>query len=243
MFNMKYSAFFLISFCLLNLGCSSRVPLLKDYDTGILRSAPLVERYGRIQGRQLKAYSHYLSTRLIQSIPDQELPGDTSSDQFEITVLNSTTPLAYSPGGGLILVSKGLVWALQSEAELAFVIGHEMAHQYLNHTTFDEHEYEKNVYSQRQQALEYEADEFALGMMALAGYDPRAAVSGLINAYRRAGASKHSSTHPQLEQRIDAISELIKEAKWTPPGTLNRRDFREFRFRLKDLSAHDGISG
>ncbi|RYY56528.1 MAG: hypothetical protein EOO09_06200 [Chitinophagaceae bacterium] len=44
-------------------------------------------------------------------------------------------PNAVSMGDGTILVNAGLVTGLDNEAELAFVICHELAHYYLEHTT------------------------------------------------------------------------------------------------------------
>lgn len=53
--------------------------------------------------------------------------------RFFFFVLDEDLPTAYSVPGGHILVTRGLLEQLTSEAELAFVLGHEIAHVDLEH--------------------------------------------------------------------------------------------------------------
>ena len=48
--------------------------------------------------------------------------------QFEFSVLNDSTPNAWALPGGKIVVNRGLLINLSSEAELAAVLGHEIVH-------------------------------------------------------------------------------------------------------------------
>jgi predicted Zn-dependent protease len=48
--------------------------------------------------------------------------------QFEFYVLNDSTPNAWALPGGKIAINRGLLTELQSEAELAAVLGHEIVH-------------------------------------------------------------------------------------------------------------------
>jgi len=48
--------------------------------------------------------------------------------QFEFSVLNDSTPNAWALPGGKIVVNRGLLINLDSEAELAAVLGHEIVH-------------------------------------------------------------------------------------------------------------------
>ena len=48
--------------------------------------------------------------------------------QFEFHVLNDSTPNAWALPGGKIAINRGLLTELQSEAELAAVLGHEIVH-------------------------------------------------------------------------------------------------------------------
>ena len=47
---------------------------------------------------------------------------------FEFSVLNDSTPNAWALPGGKIVINRGLLTALDSEAELAAVLGHEIVH-------------------------------------------------------------------------------------------------------------------
>lgn len=50
-----------------------------------------------------------------------------------VRVINDDTPNAFTTGGGYVYFHTGLLKIMQSEAELAMVMGHEMAHGDLNH--------------------------------------------------------------------------------------------------------------
>lgn len=52
---------------------------------------------------------------------------------WQVTVLDSDHANAFSIGSGVIYLTRGLFNKLNSEAELAAVVGHEMAHYYLGH--------------------------------------------------------------------------------------------------------------
>jgi predicted Zn-dependent protease len=54
--------------------------------------------------------------------------------QFEFSIINDSTPNAWALPGGKISVNRGLLTELQSEAELAAVIGHEIVHADAAHT-------------------------------------------------------------------------------------------------------------
>ena len=47
---------------------------------------------------------------------------------FEFSILNDSVPNAWALPGGKIVINRGLLVALQSEAELAAVLGHEIVH-------------------------------------------------------------------------------------------------------------------
>ena len=73
----------------------------------------------------------------------------------------------------------------------------------------------------------------ALGIMAIAGYDPRGAISGLYHAYGNTHTKGSANkSHPEMDQRIRVLSEEIIHSRWMPPGTMNRRDFNTFRVAL-----------
>jgi predicted Zn-dependent protease len=76
---------------------------------------PELVRYVQGVGRKLAAHS-----------PRKDLP-------YEFTVLNNGVPNAWALPGGKIAVNRGLLLALENEAQLAAVIGHEIVHAAARH--------------------------------------------------------------------------------------------------------------
>lgn len=75
---------------------------------------PVVQRYVNKVGQRVAAVS------------DRELP-------YEFNVINSGVPNAWALPGGKISINRGLLTELQSEAELAAVLGHEVVHAAAKH--------------------------------------------------------------------------------------------------------------
>ena len=73
----------------------------------------------------LQAYVSDVGARLA-AVSDRDLP-------YEFVVLNSGVPNAWAMPGGKIAVNRGLLTELQSEAELAAVLGHEITHAAARH--------------------------------------------------------------------------------------------------------------
>ena len=74
---------------------------------------------------QLTAYVNQVGQRLA-AVSDRKLP-------YEFKVLNSSVPNAWALPGGKISINRGLLTELQSEAELAAVLGHEIVHAAAKH--------------------------------------------------------------------------------------------------------------
>jgi len=53
---------------------------------------------------------------------------------YEFTVLNSSVPNAWALPGGKIAINRGLLYEMESEAELAAVLGHEIVHAAARHS-------------------------------------------------------------------------------------------------------------
>jgi predicted Zn-dependent protease len=81
---------------------------------GDYNADPRVERYINSVGQKLAAVS------------DRKLP-------YEFKVLNSGVPNAWALPGGKIAINRGLLLEMQSEAELAAVLGHEIVHAAARH--------------------------------------------------------------------------------------------------------------
>lgn len=136
----------------------------------------------------------------LAAVSDLDLP-------YEFVVLNNSVPNAWALPGGKIAINRGLLTALDSEAELAAVLGHEIVHAAAGHSAnqiergmllqglvlgtavaTSDSDYGRlavlgaNVGAQLVnlrygREAELEADYYGMQYMAEAGYDPEGAVS------------------------------------------------------------------
>ena len=63
----------------------------------------------------------------VAAVSDRSLP-------YEFAVINDSTPNAWALPGGKIAINRGLLTELDSEAELAAVLGHEVVHAAAKHS-------------------------------------------------------------------------------------------------------------
>ncbi|MGD8827087.1 MAG: M48 family metalloprotease [Gammaproteobacteria bacterium] len=150
--------------------------------------------------RQLVAYVRQVGQRLASVSDRPDLP-------YEFHVLDNNTPNAWALPGGKIAINRGLLVQLQSEAELAAVLGHEIVHAAAGHTaqaiqrglllqagiaavaaSAADERYAgaaiggagiaAQLISQKySREAELEADRYGMQYMKRAGYDPSAAIS------------------------------------------------------------------
>jgi predicted Zn-dependent protease len=165
---------------------------------------------------------------------------DAPAWSWEVNTLDSKDMNAYAMPGGKIMVYSGIIERLNlTDAELAAIIGHEIAHALREHSR----ERISRAYAQ-QLALagvgavagvgtgtmqlanmvatvtfqlphsrdqETEADVIGLELMARAGYDPNAAVSlwKKMIAAEEGSPPEFLSTHPNPEARIGNLQALV----------------------------------
>jgi predicted Zn-dependent protease len=145
----------------------------------------------------------------LAAVSDRDLP-------YEFAVLNNSVPNAWALPGGKIAVNRGLLVELESEAELAAVLGHEIVHAAARHgaqamqrglllqgavlatAAASRGNYSNlavgaaslgaQLINQRySRGAELESDEYGMIYMSRAGYDPAAAVSLQETFVRLAG--------------------------------------------------------
>ena len=75
---------------------------------------------------QVQAYVREVGNKLA-AVSDRTLP-------YEFSVINNSTPNAWAMPGGKIAINRGLLTELESEAELAAVLGHEIVHAAAKHS-------------------------------------------------------------------------------------------------------------
>ena len=145
-------------------------------------------------------------TRYIQSVGQRLAAVSDRKLPYEFVVLNNSTPNAWALPGGKLAINRGLLVELQSEAELAAVLGHEIVHAAARHgaQTFERglllqgalmavaiatggNDFSSlavgaaalggDLINHRySRDAELEADHYGIVYMIRAGYDPRAAV-------------------------------------------------------------------
>lgn len=98
----------------LSIGKQNYAPM-RQTQGGDYMADPAVNAYVSDVGQRLAAVS------------DRKLP-------YEFKVLNNSTPNAWALPGGKIVINRGLLTELNSEAELAAVLGHEITHAAARHT-------------------------------------------------------------------------------------------------------------
>ncbi len=136
----------------------------------------------------------------LAAVSDRKLP-------YEFNVINDSTPNAWALPGGKIVINRGLLVELESEAELAAVLGHEIVHAAARHGAKGMERgmmlqgavmvagiaSQNSEYSQLAiggagiasqlithkygRDAEREADLYGMQYMSRAGYDPRAAIN------------------------------------------------------------------
>lgn len=155
----------------------------------------IVAQYGGVYDHpEVGPYVARITTRMAgaSSMPNE---------QFRVTVLNSPVVNAFALPGGYVYVTRGLVALANSEAELASVIGHEIAHVTMRHGQGRQNraigagllgavlgvavgnDLVNQIFSVGASGFladysrdqENEADSVGLQMLVMAGYDPYAA--------------------------------------------------------------------
>lgn len=165
---------------------------------------------------------------------------DALNWDWEVNVINDKTVNAWCMPGGKIAVYTGIINSLKlTDAELAAVIGHEIAHALREHSREQASQDQlKNVgifaISQAaglgdlgtaainmaahytislpfSRSHESEADLMGLELMARAGYDPNAAVNvwKKMSLLSEGSTPQFLSTHPSNETRIQELNKAI----------------------------------
>ncbi|APG27296.1 hypothetical protein A7E78_05235 [Syntrophotalea acetylenivorans] len=87
-----------------------------------------LQQMGGVYGDpQLSEYVHQVGIRMAQLSQRPDLP-------YQFKVVNDSAPNAFALPGGFVAISRGLVAALENEAQLAAVLGHELGHVTARHS-------------------------------------------------------------------------------------------------------------
>ncbi len=163
-----------------------------------------VGRFKTTPNDEVQQYVQRLAAALVpanqRALPD----GDQNKVPFHVYVVEQKAPNAFAIANGTVIVHSGIFPAVENEAQLAFVVGHELAHATQEHTLRQLEFHKKKrfalqlaavaasaygAYNVRDvlnlisaaiangysRSLENQADRLGMEYMIAAGYDPREA--------------------------------------------------------------------
>ncbi|MEL6870024.1 MAG: M48 family metalloprotease [Pseudomonadota bacterium] len=191
----------------LQIGAQNYQPMQQSQG-GVFSLDPSVNRYVATVGQRIAQHS------------PRDLP-------YEFVVLNNSVPNAWALPGGKIAVNRGLLMEMQSEAELASVLGHEIVHAAAKHSArqmtrgmllqalvigtavvTSDNDYGQlavgaaNIGAQLLSAgysreAERESDYYGIDYMVKAGYNPQGAVD-LQRTFLRLSQERGAPSGPSL---------------------------------------------
>jgi predicted Zn-dependent protease len=176
---------------------------------------------------------------------------------WRFVVLDSPVATAHAFPGGLVAVTRGALAAFGSEAELASVFAHEVAHVAYRHSSSWWHsgvpvataadDAEERA-ARREEDQERQADALAVRYLGAAGYDGRALGRALVAIERAApqqadsAADEERDPHPPLTARLARVAALVRSGgeigRWKSRGScVGRETRRAGRAQLRDSSS------
>lgn len=148
-----------------------------------------------------------MDMEMVRTIADK-LENLTDSD-IKIVAEESAKPDAYLHPMGHIVITTGLMHLLKDDAEMAFVIGHEMAHLIKGHYDREEEDIlgiSKEISASDKIKKERDADEYSLILLKRAGYERGASLKVLSGLCQM--MDKNSAGYSSIQQRMNALRKI-----------------------------------
>lgn len=188
-------------------------------------------RHQLYEGEQLNAYVDRVGMRLAKASTRPDLP-------WEFYILKNDVPNAIALPGGKIMITTGALKLMENEAQLAAILGHEVAHVAERHSIDqlkrlmvargvfigalgDSPQAAQLVGQLAAQAVlagfsreqEIAADRLGTVLIAQQNYEPKAMVAVMqqLAAQGGGGGVPLFASHPNFEERIAAIQEVIQK--------------------------------
>jgi predicted Zn-dependent protease len=201
-------------------------------------------------------------TRYVNAVGQRVASASDRSLPYEFVVLNNPVPNAWALPGGKIAVNRGLLIELNSEAELAAVLGHEIVHaaarhganamqrgmvmqglmmvaaigaagsEYGNYIVGGAQLGAQLITTKYGRDAELEADYYGMQYMARAGYDPNAAI-GLQQTFVRLSEERQSSWIDGLFASHPPSIERVDKNKQTALALKPGGETNEAQYREK----------
>lgn len=210
----------------------------EDIDATNATLAYLENTYGAVHNVELDALLQKISQRLLAAQPGLKTFPEydwinfrrTAKLPWQTYVIGDMNLNAFAIGSGVLVVTKGMILSLDSEAKLAAVIAHEMSHELLDHTirAMVIEENQENLQQQYNINQEILADRLSALLLHSAGYPPTASIETLTTVQR---------IQPQTEEkyffrRVSALKSKIANIPQDRPYINNTRQFNRARRML-----------
>ncbi|MDG4476153.1 M48 family metalloprotease [Thiovibrio frasassiensis] len=159
---------------------------------------------GEYEDQHLKKYVTAVGMRLVKTSHRPNLP-------YAFKIVNDSSPNAFAMPGGNIAITRGLLVALESEGQLAAVLGHELGHVTARHSV-------QNL--QRGMLLN-------MGMLVLSASSSGTSYSGAAQqAGQLAGSILSSSYSREQEREADRLGiDYMVNAQYSPKGAVELQEF------------------
>jgi len=166
-----------------------------------------------------EAYVSRVSQKLLPNLSRKDI-------KYEFHVIKSSRLNAFALPGGQVFVMSGMLDFVSSEAELAAILGHEMAHVDLRHCVelfqyelfFEALEMEdigmvvdllrRSISMGYRKYQELDADSFGLVLMKKAGYDP----SATVDLFTRLKAYNNETDPARAKTPVGEVARVLEEA-------------------------------
>jgi hypothetical protein len=217
-------------------------------------TVPDVGKFKLLPNEEVQEYVSKIGKSLLPKYALDISQNDPSKFRFHFYVVVNSEPTAFALPTGVFVIYSGLFSVLENEAQLAAVIGHEMAH------VLQEHQWraiqrstslKKGVLSLTDAVIrngyepdqENQADRLALEYMTNAQYDPREAPR-VWAAVAKSGFQGKNSFYSSYESRITRRTYLANQIR----ENYSDRNFADFRteeatYKRMTILANEAVSG
>jgi predicted Zn-dependent protease len=184
----------------------------------------ILEQYNVVGDPLLNQWCNDVGNRLWAQTARKDIP-------YNVKILDTQDVNSFTTGGGYIYMNEGTLDFVQSDDELAGIIGHETGHNERRHTVtlpakataldllfgiasiFSPFIYrfgqimEAGLIAKQQRSNELQADQYGLLLMSRAGYDPDAMVAfmahlGAVDVDQPSLVDKYLEDHPGFPDRV-----------------------------------------
>lgn len=223
--------------------------VIKEVNVGKALAAKLAKKYGLIKDEPFTRYVNLVGKSMAIYSSRQEL-------DFRFGILDTEDVNAFACPGGFVLVTKGAIDLMETEAELASLLSHELSHVTLKHSGDFEEKGASildvisaimapggdlvssvtkgavdglvNQFFEkgRKKEEEIESDKAGTIYLSQAGYDLESSIIYL----KKLDKSQHNEvalkTHPPTSERISELNKFITDNKLKMRGKTNLQRFR-----------------